>query len=72
MVAGAHAEDVTLFAVPFPSGPNAAVYSVSVLGASPVSVDDAGATAYAYSQVYSWAETPVPSVIDEVLTLTCT
>ncbi|KAH6911174.1 hypothetical protein BKA70DRAFT_1460397 [Coprinopsis sp. MPI-PUGE-AT-0042] len=70
----AHAEDVTLFAVPFSqaSGSPPPFHSVSFLGASPVSVDEAGATNYVYSQVYSWTKSPVPSGIDEVFTLTRT
>ncbi|KAH6874978.1 hypothetical protein BKA70DRAFT_1412726 [Coprinopsis sp. MPI-PUGE-AT-0042] len=57
----AAAEDVTLFAVPFPSGTASPFVTVSFLGASPLSVDEAGATDYVYSQVYSWIESPTPS-----------
>ncbi|KAH6914430.1 hypothetical protein BKA70DRAFT_1558378 [Coprinopsis sp. MPI-PUGE-AT-0042] len=56
----AHAEDVTLFAVPFPSGTASPYVTVSFLGASPLSVDEAGATDYVYSQVYSRLESPTP------------
>ncbi|KAH6912826.1 hypothetical protein BKA70DRAFT_1265138 [Coprinopsis sp. MPI-PUGE-AT-0042] len=53
----AYAADVTLF-IPgvetsIPSD-RTAYPSFSILGASPISVDEAGATHYAYSQVVSW------------------
>ncbi|KAH6906830.1 hypothetical protein BKA70DRAFT_1493699, partial [Coprinopsis sp. MPI-PUGE-AT-0042] len=67
----AHAEDVTLFVVPLPSGTASPLYSVSILGDSPLSVYEAGATDYVYSQAYSWIEKPIPS-ISGVFTLTRT
>ncbi|KAH6912829.1 hypothetical protein BKA70DRAFT_1422388 [Coprinopsis sp. MPI-PUGE-AT-0042] len=52
------AEDVTLFLVGTPtptrSDTGVQVASVSLIGVSPVSVGQAGATHYAYSQAISW------------------